>query len=327
MSPFLLFSSNRCFESFAPPSVGSSGRKRVREGNGYISNTRQSCVVLVKLSRGNASDINRVAIGCAPCSRVTPIPRCSDFGASSFIVAGRWDDKRNEEEYSLSFSSNCNAYSPSNRWCSIVKRLIYIHIHIYILTRISYKEERVASDRSGEERETDRGCKRSNVSSKRCVKWRGGPRGGGGGGPVIRGKTFGAREKFRGRTGSPPHGEEATAAWQMRCEARGLRGVELAGAKAEVEKPKLPKAVAGAAAARGGTWRGPPEMTTLRRGIVAPRYNTYVLVSLIGLLLQTQSATGEWLFICRLARSSTVVLFYIFDRSGATSFCSTFLRF
>lgn len=79
----------------------------------------------------------------------------------------------------------------------------------------------------------------------------------------------------------------------MRCEARGLRGVELAGAKAEVKKPKLPKAVAGAAVARGGTWRGPPEMTTLRRGIVAPRYNTYVLVSLIGLLLQTQSATGE----------------------------------
>lgn len=74
----------------------------MREGNGYISNTRQSCVVLVKLSRGNASDINRVAIGCAPCSRVTPIPRCSDFGASSFIVAGRWDDKRNEEEI-LSF--------------------------------------------------------------------------------------------------------------------------------------------------------------------------------------------------------------------------------
>ncbi|XP_033313513.1 uncharacterized protein LOC117212668 [Bombus bifarius] len=78
----------------------------------------------------------------------------------------------------------------------------------------------------------------------------------------------------------------------MRCEARGLRGVELAGAKAEVKKPKLPKAVAGAAVVRGGTWRGPPEMTTLRRGIVAPRYNTYVLVSLIGLLLQTQSATG-----------------------------------
>ncbi|XP_012144980.1 follistatin-A [Megachile rotundata] len=78
----------------------------------------------------------------------------------------------------------------------------------------------------------------------------------------------------------------------MRCEARGLRGVELAGAKAEVKKPKLPKAVAGAAAGQGGTWRGPPEMTTLRRGIVAPRYNTYVLVSLIGLLLQTQSATG-----------------------------------
>lgn len=88
--------------------------------------------------------------------------------------------------------------------------------------------------------------------------------------------------------------------------------MELAGAKAEVEKPKLPKAVAGAAAARGGTWRGPPEMTTLRRGIVAPRYNTYVLVSLIGLLLQTQSATGEWLFIYQLTCSSTVVLFYIF---------------
>lgn len=80
----------------------------------------------------------------------------------------------------------------------------------------------------------------------------------------------------------------------MRCEARGLRGAELA--KAEVKKPKLPKAVAGAVAGRGGTWRGPPEMTTLRRGIVAPRYNTYVLVSLIGLLLQTQSATGEPLY-------------------------------
>lgn len=76
--------------------------------------------------------------------------------------------------------------------------------------------------------------------------------------------------------------------------------MELAGAKAEVEKPKLPKAVAGAAAARGGTWRGPPEMTTLRRGIVAPRYNTYVLVSLIGLLLQTQSATGECLLVYRM---------------------------
>lgn len=84
---------------------------------------------------------------------------------------------------------------------------------------------------------------------------------------------------------------EETAAWQMRCEARGLRDAELAGAKAEVEKPKLPKVVvARAAVVRGETRR---EMTTLRRGIVAPRCNTYVLISLIGLLLQTQSATGE----------------------------------
>ena len=51
---------------------------RAREGN--ISEI-YSCVVLVKLSRGNASHINRVANGCAPRSRVTPIPRCSDFSA------------------------------------------------------------------------------------------------------------------------------------------------------------------------------------------------------------------------------------------------------
>ncbi|XP_076379396.1 follistatin-A [Megalopta genalis] len=82
----------------------------------------------------------------------------------------------------------------------------------------------------------------------------------------------------------------------MRCEARGLRGAELPGPKPEVEKPKLTKAAggqaAGQAAGRTATWRGPPEMTTLRRGILAPRYNIYVLVSLIGLLLQTQTATG-----------------------------------
>lgn len=160
----------------------------------------------------------------------------------------------------------------------------------------------------------------------RCVKWRGGPRGGGGGGPVIRGKIRWGRERSFGEdreTGSAAHGEEATAAWQMRCEARGLRGVELAGAKAEVEKPKLPKAVAGAAAARGGTWRGPPEMTTLRRGIVAPRYNTYVLVSLIGLLLQTQSATGECTFIYQSTCSS---LFLYFSSKREDSFSSDFFR-
>lgn len=129
----------------------------------------------------------------------------------------------------------------------------------------------------------------------------------------------GSGREFR-RTGS--HGEEATAAWQMRCEeARGLRGVELAGAKAEVEKPKLPKAVAGAAAVRGGTWRGPPEMTTLRRGIVAPRYNTYVLVSLIGLLLQTQSATGECLLVYRMYLSRSC--YFIFSIE-ANTFSSDF---
>ncbi|XP_015439746.1 PREDICTED: follistatin [Dufourea novaeangliae] len=100
--------------------------------------------------------------------------------------------------------------------------------------------------------------------------------------------------------------EESTTRRQMRCEARGLRGaVLLPGPKTEVVGQKTPKkeeeeaVVHGgtaetAAAGQRGTWRGSPEMTNLRRGITAPRYNTYyyVLISLIGLLLQTQYATG-----------------------------------
>ncbi|XP_078037619.1 follistatin-like [Augochlora pura] len=86
----------------------------------------------------------------------------------------------------------------------------------------------------------------------------------------------------------------------MRCEARGLRGAVLPGPKPEVVKPKLTNEhggrpagqPAGHAAARTATWRGTPEMTTLRRGILAPRYNIYVLVSIVGLFLQTQTATG-----------------------------------
>lgn len=105
-------------------------------------------------------------------------------------------------------------------------------------------------------------------------------------------KRFSRRTEIWGkRRIASGRGREGTAAWQMRCEARGLRDAELAAAKAEVEKPKLPKVVvARAAVVRGETRR---EMTTLRRGIVAPRCNTYVLISLVGLLLQTQSATGE----------------------------------
>lgn len=81
---------------------------------------------------------------------------------------------------------------------------------------------------------------------------------------------------------------------QMKCEARGQRVVDLAGTKAEVEKIEV-RFTAGIAARRGSTWRGPPEMTALRQDITASPYRTFLLLSLIGLLLQIHSATGKCL--------------------------------
>ncbi|KAL6428655.1 hypothetical protein ACFW04_007928 [Cataglyphis niger] len=77
----------------------------------------------------------------------------------------------------------------------------------------------------------------------------------------------------------------------MKCEARGQRVIDLAGTKAEVEKTEV-RFTAGIAARRGSTWRGPPEMTALRQDITASPYRTFLLLSLIGLLLQIHSATG-----------------------------------
>lgn len=89
----------------------------------------------MKLSRGNASDINRVAIGCAPCSRVTPIPRVFGygiFGASNFVTSRadgtiRGEIRETEEEILSSFFFfffvTSKAYNPSNCWqYSIVER-------------------------------------------------------------------------------------------------------------------------------------------------------------------------------------------------------------
>lgn len=80
----------------------------------------------------------------------------------------------------------------------------------------------------------------------------------------------------------------------MRCEARGgaKRVVDLAGTKAEVEGAEV-SFTAGIAARRGSTWRGPPEMTAARQNITASPYRTFLLVSLIGLMLQIHSATGK----------------------------------
>lgn len=129
----------------------------------------------MKLSRGNASDINRVAIGCAPCSRVTPIPRVFGygiFGASNFVTSRadgtiRGEIRGTEEEILSSFFFF---------FSSLRKRIIHLTVgsivslnaNIYLHV-ISSKEERVASDRSDRE-EKGGGCKRSNVSAKRCVK-------------------------------------------------------------------------------------------------------------------------------------------------------------
>lgn len=78
----------------------------------------------------------------------------------------------------------------------------------------------------------------------------------------------------------------------MKCEGRGQRVVDLTGTKAEVEKTEV-RFTAGIAERRGSTWRGPPEMTALRQDITASPYRTFLLLSLIGLLLQIHSATGK----------------------------------
>lgn len=93
---------------------------------------------------------------------------------------------------------------------------------------------------------------------------------------------------------------------QMKCEARGRRIVDLAGTKAEVEETEV-RFTAGIAARRGSTWRGPPEMTALRQDITASPYRTFLLLSLIGLLLQIHSATGKpsaWIIPLSVSRMS-----------------------
>lgn len=81
----------------------------------------------------------------------------------------------------------------------------------------------------------------------------------------------------------------------MRCEARGRHVVDLAGTKAEVKEAEV-RFTAGIAARRRSTWRGPPEMTALRQDITASPYRTFLLLSLIGLLLQIHSTTGKCFF-------------------------------
>ncbi|KYN07204.1 hypothetical protein ALC62_01870, partial [Cyphomyrmex costatus] len=68
--------------------------------------------------------------------------------------------------------------------------------------------------------------------------------------------------------------------------------VDLAGTKAEVKKTEV-RFTAGIAARRKSTWRGPPEMTALRQDFTVSPYRTFLLVSLIGLLLQIHSTTGK----------------------------------
>ncbi|KAL6255466.1 hypothetical protein P5V15_013800 [Pogonomyrmex californicus] len=75
----------------------------------------------------------------------------------------------------------------------------------------------------------------------------------------------------------------------MKCEVR--RRHVLAGTKAEVKKAEV-RFTAGIAARRESTWRGPPEMTALRQDITVSPYRTFLLVSLIGLLLQIHPTTG-----------------------------------
>ncbi|XP_070524156.1 follistatin-A isoform X1 [Cardiocondyla obscurior] len=78
---------------------------------------------------------------------------------------------------------------------------------------------------------------------------------------------------------------------QMKCETRSRHVADLAGTKAEVEKAEV-RFTAGIAARRESTWRGPPEMTALRQDITVSPYRTFLLVSLIGLLLQIHSTAG-----------------------------------
>jgi hypothetical protein len=81
----------------------------------------------------------------------------------------------------------------------------------------------------------------------------------------------------------------------MKCETRIARvGIEPTETKEEVERARV-RFTAGIAARRGNTWRGSPEMTALRQDIAASPYRiyrTFLLASLIGLLLQIHSATG-----------------------------------
>lgn len=81
----------------------------------------------------------------------------------------------------------------------------------------------------------------------------------------------------------------------MKCEARSPHVANLAGTKAEVKKAEV-RFTAGIAARRKSTWRGPPEMTALRQDITVSPYRTFLLVSLIGLLLQIHSTTGKCFF-------------------------------
>ncbi|KYN45091.1 hypothetical protein ALC56_00341 [Trachymyrmex septentrionalis] len=81
----------------------------------------------------------------------------------------------------------------------------------------------------------------------------------------------------------------------MKCEARSRHVADLAGTKAEVKKAEV-RFTAGIAARRKSTWRGPPEMTALRQDITVSPYRTFLLVSLIGLLLQIHSTTGKCFF-------------------------------
>ncbi|XP_077265273.1 follistatin-related protein 3 isoform X4 [Temnothorax americanus] len=77
----------------------------------------------------------------------------------------------------------------------------------------------------------------------------------------------------------------------MKCETRSRHVADLTGTKAEVKKAEV-RSTAGIAARRESTWRGPPEMTALRQDITVSPYRTFLLMSLIGLLLQIHSTTG-----------------------------------
>ncbi|EGI57415.1 hypothetical protein G5I_14482 [Acromyrmex echinatior] len=75
----------------------------------------------------------------------------------------------------------------------------------------------------------------------------------------------------------------------MKCEARSRHVADLAGTKAEVKKAE----VRFTAGIKKSAWRGPPEMTALRQDITVSPYRTFLLVSLIGLLLQIHSTTDD----------------------------------